>query len=85
MKKVFFLFLILAFVGCQATYQSKNGKLRHLSIARNVYQSNCGDCETLIVNAENYQSGALTKISDGFFGSLVQIVKGLIPRGIPSE
>lgn len=76
---------ILLLVGCQATYQGKDGKLRHLSIARNVYQSSCGDCDTLIVNAEDYQSGALTKVTDGLFGSIVQIVKGLIPRGIPSE
>ena len=82
------LFLILALIfgcSCASVYTGKDGNLKAITLARNINTSNCNGCTDLIISAENYQSGALTSVSNGFFNTLKSVATAILPRGMSSE
>jgi hypothetical protein len=76
MKNLILIILVISLTGCATVYQTKSGKLRAITVARNVYKADCNGCDTLLINSEDFQSSTLGKMFDGLFETL----KGFIPK-----
>jgi len=84
MRVILISLALILTMSCATVFDS-GGKLRSISIARQVYMSDCLDCDTVELTTATHQTNAIGSVFSGFFNTITSIAGGLIPRGIKSK